>query len=305
MKPDAISSEDRAELSTLVADAANESSGTVAHERLIKRVSVLPPKAIFEVEDLVGHLPLALVTEQRAYWSRRGVPVLDGRIEPDHAPVLMMSKSGYVRQAALSVLTRLPDTPFFVAALVWRLNDWVQPVRRVAGDCAERLLPQVSSQAIVGAAPFLLERIPTWGRWQSLPDIVLRAFDRPECTAELVLQFARSAEISAGALRTAMRLALLDNHIVALSQTAKRPEYRAVLLKAMIDGEVTWVAHYERQWVDKRYGINRRVPVLGRRQLQRQAPVDALIRQGAKIKASWAPRCGKRLSEARGRSSRD
>src|SRR6185295_2181625 len=289
MKPYVISSELRFELSTLIAGAANESS--IALERLIEKVSVLPPKAIFEVEDLVRRLPNALVVaaEQRATWFRR-VPVWNDWIEPDHAPVLMMSKSGYVRQAALSALTQLPDTPFFVAALVWRLNDWVQPVRHAARAGAERLLPQMSARAIVGAAPFLLERLPTWGRWQSPPDIVLRTLGRPECTAELVLQFARSAEISAGALHTAMRLAIFDNHILALSQTAMRPEFRAVLLKAMLDGEVTWVAHYERQWVDKRYGITRRVPVLARRPLQRQAPVNALIRQGAKDRSALVRR---------------
>lgn len=59
MKPHVISSELRAELSRLIAGAANGSS--VALERLIERVSVLPPKAIFEVEDLVGRLPNALV----------------------------------------------------------------------------------------------------------------------------------------------------------------------------------------------------------------------------------------------------
>jgi hypothetical protein len=50
----------------------------------------------------------------------------------------------------------------------------------------------------------------------------------------------------------------------------------------MLDGEVTWVTHYERPWVDKRYGITRRVPVLGRRRLSQPESVDALMRQGAK-----------------------
>lgn len=66
----------------------------------------------------------------------------------------MLNKSGNVRQAALSVLTQSPDTAFFVAALVWRLNDWVQPVRRSAEDCANRVLPQMSVQAIVGRLRF-------------------------------------------------------------------------------------------------------------------------------------------------------
>ena len=37
-----------------------------------------------------------------------------------------------VAEAALNAINELPDTPFFLAALLWRLNDWVEPVRRAA-----------------------------------------------------------------------------------------------------------------------------------------------------------------------------
>ena len=252
---------------------------------------MLPPKAIFEVEDLVGRLPNALVVapEQRAAWFRR-VPVWNGRIEPDHAPVLMMSKSGYVRQAALSALTQLP-TPRS------SLQHW----------CGGSMIGFNRFDTLRGLAlngcflkwrrrPLSALNRFCWNAYRPGVDgsrhrtLCSSIFCCPECTAELVLQFARSTEISAGALRTAMRLAIFDNHILALSQTAMRPEFRAVLLKSMLDGEVTWVAHYERQWVDKRYGITRRVPVLARRPLQRQAPVDALIRQGAKDQSAQVRR---------------
>jgi hypothetical protein len=82
-------------------------------------------------------------------------------------------------------------------------------------------------------------------------------------------------------LRVALRLGLLDNHLLAISRTAIRPELRAVALKTMLDGEATWISHYARQWTDKRYGQTRRVPVLGRRAVTQPAPLDVLIRQGA------------------------
>ena len=81
--------------------------------------------------------------------------------------------------------------------------------------------------------------------------------------------------------RAALRLGLLDDHLLALSRTALRPGIRAITLKALLDGEVTWIARYERQWTDKRYGRTRRVPVLGRRAVTRPVPLDVLIRQGA------------------------
>jgi hypothetical protein len=110
---------------------------------------------------------------------------------------------------------------------------------------------------------------------------VLDTLTRPDCVAELVVQFAKTAEIPAGAFRTALRFGLLDNHLLSMSRTAMRPEFRAVALKAMLNSEFVWVTHYERQWVDKRYGITKRVPVLARRTIPRPAPVDDLIRQGA------------------------
>ncbi len=96
-----------------------------------------------------------------------------------------------------------------------------------------------------------------------------------------LLDFTKTAEIPAGALRAALRFGLLDSHLLSMSRTAMRPEFRAVALKAMLDSEVASVTHYERQWVDKRYGITRRVPILARLTIPRPAPVDVLLRQGA------------------------
>jgi hypothetical protein len=56
MRPHKISAEVRAELSMLVASASIASGDTVALERLVERISVLPPKSIYDVEDLVDHL---------------------------------------------------------------------------------------------------------------------------------------------------------------------------------------------------------------------------------------------------------
>jgi hypothetical protein len=276
MKQNVISPADRDELSRLAIDAID----TVGIHRIVTKVSMLPPQAIYEVERLLASLPYAL-----ARWKRL-VLVIPGmnravEIDPVNAPVFVFNWNGYVREAALKAVDQLPDTPFFLAALVWRLNDWVGPVRRAAEDCANRVLPRLSTRTIVGAAPFLLERMSHWGRWSSPPAVVLDTLARPDCVHELVLQFAKTAEIPAGAFRGALRFGLLDNHLLSMSRTAKRPEFRAVALKAIINGEVTWVTRYERQWVDKVYGIVRRVPVLARRAIARPAPVDVLIREGA------------------------
>jgi hypothetical protein len=268
MKPHNISPADRAELSHLGIHGVD----TVGIHRIVAKLSMLLPQAIHEAESLVGWVP-----PRRSWlWPNHAI-----EIGPILAPVLMFSRNGYVREAALKAVSQLPDTTFFLAALVWRLNDWVEPVRRAAEGCAKRELPRFSTRTVVGTAPFLLERMPNWGRWISPPPIVLDTLARPECVQELVVQFEKTTDIPAGALRSAFRFGLLDHHLLSISLTAKRPEFRAVALKAMLDGVVTWVTHYERQWVDKRYGITRRVPILARRAVPRPAPVDMLIRQGA------------------------
>jgi hypothetical protein len=276
MKRHLISPPDRDELARLAIDGTD----TAGIDRIVTKVSLLPPQAIYEVERLIGRLPHVFPRRQSWPWFRprtnRAV-----EIEPAQAPAFMFNRSGYVREAALKAINQLPDTPFFLAALVWRLNDWVGPVRRAAQDCANRELPRLSIRTIVATAPFLLERMPHWGRWGSPPAIILDALARPECVHGLEVHFLRSAEMSAGALRGAMRFGLLDHELWWISRRAMRPEFRATALKAIINGEVTWVTHYQRQWVDKVYGITRRVPVLARRTIPRPASLDTLIRQGA------------------------
>jgi hypothetical protein len=266
-----LPSTDRDELVRLLADAHDP----VLVDRLISKVSMLSPQAIYEVENVVGCFPSTIAHGLNWLWYDviRRAPKFD----PIYAPVLMFNRSGYAREAALKAIKQLPDTPFFLAALVWRLNDWVAPVRHAAAQCANRELPRLSVGTIVGAAPFLLERMPYWRRWSSTPAVVLDTLARPDCLNELVGKFTTTVEISAAALR----YRLLDNHLLSMSRTARRPEFRAMMLKVMLDSEVTWVTRYERQWVDKRYGITRRVPVLGRRSVVRPIPVDTLIRQGA------------------------
>jgi hypothetical protein len=271
-----LPSTDLDELVRLVADARDP----VLVDRLISKVSMLSPQAIYEVENVVGCFPRVIAHRLSLSWFWRTADSIL-KIDPIYAPVLMFNRSGHAREAALKAIKQLPDTSFFLAALVWRLNDWVEPVRRAAAECANRELPRLSIGTIVGAAPFLLERMPYWRRWSSPPAIVLDTLARPDCLDELVGKFASTVEISAAALSTALRYGLLDNHLLSMSRTARRPEFRAMVLKTMLDSEVTWVTRYERQWVDKRYGITRRVPVLGRRSIVRPAPLHTLFRQGA------------------------
>lgn len=107
------------------------------------------------------------------------------------APVLMFNMNGYIRETVLKTIHPLPDTPFFFflfRSTCVALNDWVEPVRRAAEECANRELPRLSTRTIVQTAPFLLERMAYWGRWGSPPAIVLDTLARPDCVHELVVE---------------------------------------------------------------------------------------------------------------------
>jgi hypothetical protein len=262
MKRYVLPSADRDEIASLTAG----NLGATELLRLVARISLLPPAAIHHVAGMMyGLRPIGPVKE----------------IDSAAAPVLIFSTDGFVREAALRALDPLPDAPFFLAALVQRLNDWAAPVRRAAEECAHRELPRLSADTIAGAAPFLLDRMLDWGRWRSPPAVVLDMFARRDVADELVVRFARAADIPARVLRAALRLGLLDDHLPAISRTAMRPEFRAIALKAVLNGEATWITHYAREWCDKTRGTRRRVPVRGRRPVPRPAPLDVPIRHGA------------------------
>jgi hypothetical protein len=72
--------------------------------------------------------------------------------------LFLFHPSGYLRVAALHRINTAPASPFFLAALAWRLNDWVRQVREAARLCAERELPLVDAHVAATAALYLLGR---------------------------------------------------------------------------------------------------------------------------------------------------
>jgi hypothetical protein len=108
-----LPSADRDELARLVADARNP----VCADRLISTMSMLPPEAIYEVENVVGCFPRAIAHRPSWAWLWRAA---DRIVEIDsiYAPLLLFNRSGYARAAALKAIKQLPDTSFFLAALL-------------------------------------------------------------------------------------------------------------------------------------------------------------------------------------------
>ncbi|WP_370235180.1 hypothetical protein [Brevundimonas sp.] len=176
-------------------------------------------------------------------FRRRQVTPLDWlKANPRLAPVFIFHHSGYLREAALQRLDRLPASPFFVAALFWRMNDWVPQVRASAVAETPRLLKSTSPAAIAGAAPYLLSRHLAWERWEmSAQDTLTHALCRDDVAKALAEHLCSSASGPiAKTMQLAMRVPTLDQALPRLSRTAVSPHVRRNAYEAMATGQVKW-----------------------------------------------------------------
>jgi len=213
------------------------------------------------------------------------------QINHDYAWLFLFHPDGYLREAALDHIRGPPTSPFFFAALAWRLNDWARPVRLAAQRCAERVLPDVAVADAAGAAPYLLDRRTAWGRWTSEPKLLDNVFEREDVMAALALQF-RESPIGALAtrLRHCLRYPSIDRHLPELAAAAVGPAVRAIAYQCLISGKATWPVGFEWIWIDKVYGIRRRVPKLATRDIPKTRPAVELIRNAARDKSPFVRR---------------
>ncbi len=205
------------------------------------------------------------------------------RRNPDYAWIFLFHPSGHVREAALDTLQTPPDSPFFLSALVWRLNDWVEPVRRAAARYLQRVQLQISPEVAASSAPYLFNRRHAWGRWRSEADLLDEIFGRPDVLPILVgfLQQTANGPL-AGHLRHALRYPGIDRYLPTLAATAIQPQVRAVAYRCLLTGSVSWFAGFERQWIDKVYGISKRIPKFERRPLRDVKPSPELFWRAAR-----------------------
>jgi hypothetical protein len=208
------------------------------------------------------------------------------RRTPDYAWLFLFYPSGHVREAALDTIKDPPTSVFFSAALAWRLNDWAEPVRRAAKRCADRILQLTAADVAAGVALYLLDRHLVWGRWNDEAKVFDDMFEREEVMAGLAAQFKqRATGPMASCLRLALRYESFDEHLPGLAAAAIQPSVRALAYRSLISGKAVWPTGYEWMWIDKVYGIRRRVPKLETREIQRSVPVSAIAAEAIRDKS--------------------
>jgi hypothetical protein len=206
----------------------------------------------------------------------------------DLAWLFLFHPSGYLREAALCYITTPPTSPFFLAALAWRLNDWVEPVRQAAKRCVKHIAPDIAAAVAGDAAVYLLERRSVWGRWRDEGNVLDLVFTRDDVLAALATRLQeQSTGPLAACLRHALRYPGMDQHLPRLAKAATQPSVRAVAYKCLISGKAAWPVGFEWVWIDKVYGLRRRTPVLNTRPIQRDCPPINFVKTGIRDKSAF------------------
>jgi hypothetical protein len=190
-------------------------------------------------------------------------------INPKYAWIFLFNYDGRVRESALDAIEIPPPSPFLFSALAWRLNDWAFPVRQSAVRCAARVFEKTSTQIAAQSAIHLLPRISSWGRWGNERGCLDETFGRSDVIAAFVNLLSQSPT---GPVSTCFRQSLrypnIDKYLPHLAANAIQPSVRAAAYECLLARKASWPVGFEWEWIDKVYGLRRRVPTFESRLLQ-------------------------------------
>lgn len=203
---------------------------------------------------------------------------------PDLAYLFLFHSNGRLRERALERLRSGARSPFFLAAIALRLNDWAAPVRSAAVACAEAVFPQTNPDIVEAAAYFLLAQRYEWRRWSDSETAPLdRALQRADVAERLVGNLLDVTSGPAGrSFRSALRGPGFDQWLPKLALEARHPELRKVALQALIQRTVRWPSHRERRWIDKSQGRYREALVFASRPIESNVSTEQALMMAAR-----------------------
>lgn len=195
--------------------------------------------------------------------------------------LFLFHRDGRMREAALRKITGPLPSAFLFSAVAWRLNDWAEPVRKAAVECAARTFPATSARVVAQAACVLLTRQATWGRWGGEREILNAAFERRDvasCLADIM--GASATGPMASLLRQALRTDGMDAHLRRLAVDAVQPAVRAAAIQTLIKGRAEWPVGWRWRWIDRSMGVRRRETAFETRPLAVRADMESMIMLG-------------------------
>ena len=202
---------------------------------------------------------------------------------PGMSVFLQFHGDGRVRQAALEAMTGPPQSAFEFAAIAARLNDWVPQVRDAAVRYASVQFAQTGARVVAAAAFYLLVHAEKPGRWGGREKALIRdTVNRKDVLQVLCGRLLGPAPGAAGmVLLHLLREPVFDDWLERLARSARLPDVRAIALGTLLSGRARWPAGYDRQWIDKRYGLSRRVRTFGERRVEHRLDVAELMARAA------------------------
>ncbi len=241
-------------------------------EAILQQFKRIPPSSIAAVSLQIRHDAdlHAMLTDP--FWASLSKPQAALRLLKNTSGlkfIYIFHGDGYLREASLNKIADGLQSPFLVAAVIWRMNDWVAPVRTAAYFCAERVLPLTPPDIIARAALDLLRRQRAWERWGEPERSMIEEFyAQPDVTAELAkLLIQQTTGSTPTTLRHALRMPLLDAHLEDISTRSVNPVVRAIAVEALIDRKPKWRSGFRWDWIDKRYNLKRWMPTYSHREL--------------------------------------
>jgi hypothetical protein len=263
-------------------------------ERVLSILDTLPPSSVvradYELRWLLGLYDASPygseLSRQGMYWTRKDVSRLTK--VPELAYLYLFHANGRIRQCALERIEKGARSPFFLAAIALRLNDWAAPVRAAATRCADKVFPLTDPSIVEAAAYFLLAQRHEWRRWSAIETGPLdRVLQRPEVAALLVRKLANSNAGPVGRLlRSALRGPGFDQWLSKLALEARHPELRKVALQVLIQRSIRWPSHRERRWTDKSMGRYREAWVFASRPIESDMSVEFAMLTAARDRSA-------------------
>lgn len=202
------------------------------------------------------------------------------------------SADGFRRERALRTLSGGAPNSFLLALVVRRLNDWAPQVRAAARDALPLVAEKSDPEFIVDVLFITLPYWDSWGRMEDIDKEVLMKVVLMEKVANALKK--RLLTSSSGPVATifaqAGRTTALDDFLAEISEQSVQPSLRAKAYRCQFENRFVWAEELTWQWIDKVYGLQRRIPALKERIIPTTRPFIDNLRMATKDRSPMVRR---------------
>ncbi|WP_446469677.1 hypothetical protein [Xenorhabdus stockiae] len=195
----------------------------------------------------------------------------------------LCNADGFKREKALKILTGGAPNSFLLALMLRKLNDWVPQVRVAARDVLPLIAEQSDPDIIVDVLFIIL---PYWNSWGRMGDaekhILMKIIAMNKVAESLKKRLILSTSGPAATIFSqAGRIDALDTFLTEIAELSVQPALRAKAYRCLLESKFIWAEGIAWQWIDKVYGIRRRIPVLNERIVNTTTPFIEYLKMAA------------------------